>query len=100
MTTHTSISLRSDDRVSEIVKVEIEEIVPGVTVQRVSINLGVNSIHMNFKQFEEFLKVGILKSGEEYARREQERLMESKRVRPLNLNIGDSLDLNDSLGGK
>lgn len=96
MTTHTNISLRSDDRTSDLVSVEVD--MPVDNVQRVRISIGVNSIHMNWTQFEEFMKVCILKSGEEYHRRDKERVENIKKIKPLNLTVGDSLDLKDSLG--
>lgn len=101
MIIHNNVHLTASNRILDDVTVEIDETVENnqrVHIILIGKNKDAVTLHMSWTQFEEFMKIMILRSGEEYARRERIKNEQSKNVRSLNLELGDSIKLEDKLG--
>lgn len=96
MTTNVGITLRNDDKMSEIASISIEHHSDedNNDVQRVYLKIGINIISMNWKQFEQLMKIMIERTTIEYQRRERAKIKQPKMI---NLEVGDVIELEDKI---
>lgn len=98
MITTTTTSLRSDDKMEDLIRTDIELPTGDEThpVQRVHLFIGANSIHMSWKQFEIFVQKAVTAWDNENRRRAQRKKELSAMI---DVEIGDAVMLDDKLGG-
>ncbi len=95
MTTISSTSFRTDDKIADVLSIEIEPLDKETAVQRARVTIGTHTFFMSYAQFDVLMRTIAMKW------QENEKIiaeMQIKRgVNALDLNVGSGFKLEDSV---